>query len=134
MATTYRKRIEPRSVGELLGEVTQGVAELLRQELDLARTEVGQKAASAAKDVALIAGGGLVAYSGFLSVVAALVLLIGHRIPLWVSALLVGLAVIGAGYLLIRSGLSAIRRTGLAPTYSIDSLQETARWAKEQVG
>jgi len=53
--------------------------------------------------------------------------------PLWLSALIVGLVVIGAGYFLIQRGLSALKREDFAPRQTITSLQETATWAKEQM-
>ncbi len=134
MGIGYQERTaDSRSVASLFTEITNGVSKLLRQEIDLARTEMTQKASAAGKDVGMIAGGGFVAYAGFLSVIAAVVLLIGHVIPLWLSALIVGLLVIGGGYLLIRTGLAAMKRTSLAPTSTVRSMQENAQWMREQV-
>lgn len=133
MAEQYQDFRTERSIGSLFGEITNGLSTLVRQEIDLARTELTLKATSMGKDVGMVAAGGFVAYAGFLAVVAALVLLLGHVIPLWVAALVVGLAVIGGGYLLVRTGLQAMKTVGVAPTNTVETMQENARWAKEQV-
>jgi hypothetical protein len=50
----------------------------------------------------------------------------------WLAALLVGLATIGAGYVLANKGLSALRQTSVAPTQTIETLKETSSWTTKQ--
>jgi hypothetical protein len=132
-STRFDPGADQRSVGELFGSVSNGVGKLLRAEMDLAKAEMTQKVTSMGKDVGMIAGGGFVAYAGFLTVIAAVVLLLGHVMPLWLSALIVGVLVIGGGYLLIRTGLTAMKKTNMAPVNTMQTMQENSRWAKEQV-
>jgi hypothetical protein len=54
-------------------------------------------------------------------------------LPWWLSALLVGLVVVGVGYMLVQKGLSALKHEDLAPRQTIESIKEDTRWAKEQV-
>ena len=68
---------EERSLGELFSELAGETATLVRKEVQLAKVELGQKAAQVGKEVAFIGLGGAVAYAGFLAVLAAVILLVG---------------------------------------------------------
>jgi hypothetical protein len=122
-----------RSLGELFSELTHETTTLIRQEIDLAKTELAHKAASAGKDMGLVAAGGAVAYAGFLALVAALIIALGQLgLPWWISALLVGLVVLAVGGFLVMTGLQALKRESFAPTETLQSLKEDAAWARDQ--
>jgi len=123
---------DDRSLGELLGDLSREVTTLVRQEMALAKAEVGQKASKIGKDVGFIAAGGLVAYAGVLALVAFLILALDHVMPLWAAALVVGLVVAGAGAALVMQGLNHLRKADLAPRETIETLKEDARWMKER--
>jgi hypothetical protein len=123
---------EERSLGELFSELARETSTLVRQEVALAKTEMSQKATQLARDAGVIGAGGAIAYAGFLALLAALILGLGQLMPLWLSALIVGLVVGIAGYLMIQRGLSAIKNAELAPRQTIDTLKEDAEWAKDQ--
>lgn len=124
---------EERSLGELFAELARETSSLVRQEVDLAKTEVTQKATRAGRHVGVIGAGAAVAYAGLLAIIAALILGIGLFIPLWLSALIVGLAVAIIGYVVIQTGLSALKRADLTPHETIESLKEDTEWAKDQI-
>jgi len=128
-----QQRKEERSLGELFAELANETTTLVRKEIQLAKTEVTQKATSAGKDVGMIGAGGALAYAGLLTLIAALVLGLGELIPLWVSALIVGLVVVGIGYVLIQRGLTALKRIDPTPRETIETLKEDKEWAKDQV-
>src|SRR4028119_1491900 len=96
---------DERSIGELFAELARETSTLVRQEVQLAKTEMTQKVTSAGKDAGLIGAGGALAYAGLLAVLAAVIIGLGQLIPMWLSALIVGLVVVGIGYLLIQRGL-----------------------------
>jgi drug/metabolite transporter (DMT)-like permease len=116
-----------RSLGELFSDLTQETSTLVRQEVQLATTEMSRKAAEVGKDVGFLAVGGFVAYAGFLAIIAAAIFLLANVIPTWVAALLVGLVVAGAGAFLIMRGLDNLKNTNLAPTESVAALKEPVR-------
>ena len=125
---------DDRSLGELFADLARESSTLLRQEVQLAKTELSQKVSQLGKDAASVAIGGLVAYAGLLAILAALIIgLAAAGLPWWAAALLVGIIVAGIGYALIQRGLTALKREDLAPRKTIESLQEDAQWAKEQV-
>ena len=93
---------------------------------------MSQKASRVGKDVGFLAAGGAVAYAGLLAILAGVIVLLGQVIPMWLSALLVGLVVAGVGYFLVRKGLDALKREDLAPRQTIETLKEDQQWAKDQ--
>lgn len=125
---------DERSLGELFGDLARDMGTLVSQELALARTELTEKATRVGKEIAMLAVGGLVAYAGLLAIIAAVIVLIAtFGVPLWVSALLVGVIVVGIGYMLVQRGLTALKQQDLTPRQTISSIKEDAQWAKEQV-
>lgn len=123
---------DERSLGELFSTLAQDTSTLVRQEMMLAKTEMSQKASRAGKDVGFLAAGGAVAYAGLLAILAGAIILLGQVIPMWLSAILVGLVVAGVGYFLVRKGLDALKREDLAPRQTIETLKEDQQWAKDQ--
>jgi hypothetical protein len=123
---TYRAEGAPedRSVGELFSDLTRDLSALVRQEVTLAKTELSQKASKAGRDVGFLAGGAFVAYAGFLALLAALILLLGRTgMPLWASALLVGVVVTLLGGFLVKKGLDAFKGEDLVPRETLESFK-----------
>ena len=124
---------EERSLGELFGDLSRELGTLVRNEAELAKTELTAKAQHVGKSMASLAIGGAVLYAGVLAVMAAVILLLATLgLPAWISALLVGAVVLGVGWLLVRRGLELLRQTDLAPRQTVESLKENVQWAKEQ--
>jgi xanthine/uracil permease len=124
---------DDRSLGELFGELSRETTTLVRQEVQLAKTEMSQKATAVGKDVGFLAAGGAVAYAGLLALIAAVILALGQLgVPWWVSAALVGAVVALIGWALIRTGMNNLKHTSLAPTETINTLKEDSQWAKDQ--
>ena len=116
---------DERSLGELFGDLSRETSTLVRQEVTLAKTELTQTATQVGKDVGVLALGGAIAYAGLLGLLAALVLgLIALGLPAWLSALIVGVVVAGAGYALVRRGLAALKAVSLAPRQTMETLTE----------
>jgi hypothetical protein len=123
---------DERSLGELFSELTRQMSALVRQEMNLAKTEMTQKAREAGKDTGYLVAGGAVAYAGFLMLLVALMLLLGIWLPLWVAALIVGVIVAGVGAFLVQRGRERLAKMDLAPQQTVDTLKETTQWAREQ--
>jgi hypothetical protein len=119
-----------RPLGELFSELAHETGTLVRKEVELAKTEMTGKAKLAAKDAAIVAAGGAVGLAGALTLLAAVVLALGTLIPLWVSALLVGIAVTALGAITAARGLRAFKRIDPAPQQTIRTLQEDRQWAR----
>jgi hypothetical protein len=124
---------DERTLGEMFAELSRETRTLIQQEVQLARTELSEKARAMARGGGMVVGGALIAYGGLLAVLAAVVLgLIALGVPPWAAALLAGLLAGVVGYLLARSGFAALRLQQLAPRKTIETLKEDAQWLKAQ--
>jgi hypothetical protein len=124
---------QEKSLGDLFSELSTQTGELMRQEVALARVEMTQKAVKAGKDVGFLVVGGAVAYAAALAVIAAMIILLGQFIPVWLSALVIGLVVGVAAYFLISSALASLKRMDPAPRNTIETLKEDAAWLKKEM-
>jgi hypothetical protein len=123
---------DDRSLGELFAELAQETSTLVRQEVNLAKVEMSEKASRAGRHAGVLAAGGALAYAGLLAILAGVIVLLNNIMPLWVSALLVGLVVAVVGYLLVRRALDALKREDFAPRQTMETLKEDQQWAKDQ--
>ena len=124
---------EQASLGDLFSDLAAQTGKLIRQEAALAKSEFTDKAAAAGKDIGLVAAGAFVGYAGLLSLTAAIVILLGYVIPIWASALVIGVVMAVAAYLLVMSGLTHLKKANWAPEETIGSIKEDAAWLKKQV-
>jgi hypothetical protein len=127
------ERADNRSIGELFAELSRETSQLVRQEVELATTEMTAKARKAGGHVGVAAAGGALAHAGLLVLLAALVLALSEMgITPWVSALIISVLTMGIGYRLVNRGLAGLRTTKVAPTRSMESLKEDAKWTTRQ--
>ena len=125
---------QERSIGELFGQLTQDLGLLVRQEAQLAKTEVQAKVSRATSDVVSLAAGGVVALIGALALTAAIILLLVDPVGLkpWLAALIVGAVMGGIGYTMLKGGLRDLKRIDPAPRRTVESIKEDIQLAKER--
>ena len=123
---------EERSVGELIAELSRDMGRLVRDEINLARTEMTQKASKAGMDVAGMAVGALVLYGGFLVLLAAAVIILAHAMAWWLAALIVGLVVVAIGAGLAWYYFNKLSNISPAPRQTVETLREDKEWMKNQ--
>ncbi len=123
---------DERPLGELFADLSQEIQRLVRDELALFKLEMSHKLSRVGKDIAFLAIGGAVLYAGLLTVIAAVVFLLGSAIPMWVSALIVGAIVLGSGYYLVQKGITELKRTDFAPRETISTLKGDKEWLKKK--
>lgn len=121
-----------RSLGELFSDLSQEMQRLFQDEAALLRSEMSQKISRAAKDITALAVGGAVLYAGLLAIITAGILALGIAIPLWLSALIVGVVVLAIGTFLVLKGVQDLKRADLKPSRTISSLKGDKEWLKEK--
>ena len=127
------ERLDDRSIGDLFAELSRETSQLVKKEVELATTEMTAKARKAGGHAGVAAAGGALAHAGLLVFLAALVLGLSELgMTPWLSALIISLLTIGAGYLFVNRGLAGLRTTNVAPTRAMESLKEDARWTTKQ--
>ncbi len=124
---------QERSVGDLFGQLTQDLALLVRQEAQLAKTEMQAKVSRATRHRVSLATGGIVALLGAIALTAARILLLVEPIGLdpWLAALLVGAVLAGVGYFMLQGGLRDLKQIDPAPRRTVESIKEDIQVAKE---
>ena len=132
---------QERSIGELFGQLTQDMTLLVRQEVQLARTEMTEKLSKLTTNLISVGAGGFVAYLGGLALMEALILAIRDlaNISLAWSALIVGGILAIIGYVMLQRGMKELKQVELAPRRSVEnikddvqSIKDDVQWAKEQ--
>jgi len=120
-----------RSLGELFSDLSQQTADLIKQEMRLARAEIGGKLADVGKHAMKIGAAIAFGLAAVIAVAAAIALfLVDIGVEPWGAAIITA-AVMGlAAYSLAQSGMSALRRKSIAPVETIHSLKETTQWLK----
>ena len=121
------------SLGDLFSSLTGDLSTLIRQEVDLARTETTEKLTRATSSVVSMVAGGLIAYAGLIALIIAVIVGLSRFMPLWLSALIVGIIVIAIGAIMISSGRSSLANMSVVPEKTVESMKENTEWAKEQV-
>jgi hypothetical protein len=121
-----------RSVPELFSSVFRQMAELMRTEGMLARTEMSEKISHMGTGLGLLVGGAVLAMPALVilleAAVAALVESTGWA-PYWASLLVGGLSLL-LGLLLLSIGASRLRAGNLVPDKTLQQLQLDANAAR----
>src|SRR5204862_4494962 len=79
-----------QSTADLVKQAAEQISTLVRDELELARAEMTEKASRAGRGAGLFGGAGVVSLYGILGVLTGIVLLLARVMPAWGAALLVG--------------------------------------------
>jgi len=124
-------REEP-TVAELMGELSQDISLLVRQELQLAQTELSEKVSKVGSSLATVVLGGFLAYVGGLALVAALILLLNNvaHVSPWVSALIVGGLLAIGGFIAVKGGLNGLKSVDLKPRRTLETLKDDIELVK----
>jgi hypothetical protein len=115
--------------------IGDGVVTLAKQELRLARAEMGEKGRQIVPGIGMMAAAGGLALLAAGTLTAFAVLALDGVMPNWLAALLVG-AVYALGALaLFLAGRERVDEAGgLVPEQTIESVKEDVEWAKTQIG
>lgn len=122
-----------RPLSELFNELSRQMNTMLRQEMQLARLEMKNRMAKAGRNAAMLAGGGLILYAGFLGLMITAVIALANVMELWLAALIVGGVVAIIGAIMIGVGYGQLKQIDMVPRRTVDSLQESAEWLKQEI-
>jgi hypothetical protein len=122
-----------RPVATLLSDFARETGTLIGQELALFKAELQEKFGRLGKGAGALAAGGMIAFSGWLVLLAAAVLGLTHVVAPWLAALIVGLVVLAIGGGLLLFGRSQVKADALVPDRTLNSLREDQAWIREQV-
>jgi hypothetical protein len=130
-------RTDSRSLTDLLKDLRDETTLLVRQELDLAKTEMSEKAAKAGRNAGYLAVGSALGHAALIVLLFGLSALlyyglvewgVEHIIAGWLAPLIVGAITALIGYALIQKAVSTFKRESLVPQKTVDSLKENQQW------
>ena len=122
----------PKSAGEMMADVVSNLGNLVRNELDLARTELMGSVKSAGAAIAAILVAAILALTG-LNVLTAWVisaLIWAGLAPPW-ATLLVGIVLVVIAALIASSALTTLKNIGFVPKRTARNVQRDAAAVKD---
>jgi uncharacterized membrane protein YqjE len=124
-----------RPLGDLVQDLSQQTAALVRQEMRLAQVELQEKGKHAGIGVGMFGGAGLVALYGAAALIAAVIMLIATGLEPWIAALIVGVVLLAvAGVLALLGRKQVDRATPPKPERAMESVQRDVEHVKGRAG
>jgi uncharacterized membrane protein YqjE len=120
-----------RPVGDLLKQLANETSTLMRQELELAKAEMREKAGKAGPGFGMWGAAGAMALLALGSLTAFLILALDGAMPNWLAALIVALVYAAIAGLLYLRGKRKVDEAGSpVPEQTVETLKEDVQWAK----
>jgi membrane protein len=110
--TRFKGTDDDQSVGELVQQLSQQTAALVRQEMRLATVELQQKGKKAGIGAGMFGGAGVVALYGVGALIAAAILGIGTFLEPWIAAVIVGVVLLAVAGILALTGKKQVEQAG----------------------
>ena len=129
-----REDVSSTSIGELIGNVSNDLSQLFRQEVELAKAEIKQEATKAGKAAGMLSAA---AFAGYMTIVLlsfALVFALGNVMDLGWAALIVAALWGAAGAVLAVNGRKKLKTVDPVPHRTVDTIKEDAQWLKNPTG
>jgi Putative Actinobacterial Holin-X, holin superfamily III len=122
------------STAELVRRLSTQLSELVRSELELARTELVAKGRRAGTGAGLAGTGGVVALYGVAALIAAAIAGLATVMPLWLAALGIGVLLLLVAGLFAAVGRDRLRRaTPPVPERAVHAVQQDVETIREAV-
>jgi hypothetical protein len=127
---------------DLVKSLRDDTSGLIRDEVALAKAELGEKIAAASRNIGYLAAGALVAYAGmiFLLVAVSFILRalflageVSEPIANVLSFLIVGAIIGGVGASLLTKAINTLKKETPIPTKTVKSLKEDKAWVQRKV-
>ena len=126
-----RPDLRDRSTGELVKDLSQQASTLVRQELQLAKTEMAEKGKKAGIGFGLLAGAAIAALLMLGTLTAFLILALDEAMPAWGAALIVTLVWGAVAAALAVIGRKTLQEMGTpVPEKTVESVKEDIEWLK----
>lgn len=120
-----------RSLGDIVGDITNDMSTLVHQEIDLAKAELKQQATRAGKGAGMFGGAGVAGLLTLIFLSLALTYLLDNWMPVELAALIVALLWGAVAAVLALRGKKEIQKTEPLPVTQ-HSVKEDIQWARAQ--
>ena len=123
---------ETRSLGQIVGDITSDMSTLVRQEIDLAKSEMKQEVSKLGKGAGMLGAAGLAGYFTLFFLSFALTYLLDNWMPVELAALIVALLWGIVAAVLAARGRKEIKQANPQLPVTQQTIKEDVQWAKTQ--
>jgi uncharacterized membrane protein YqjE len=133
MAADHNNDLREHGTGELLKELSDHTTTLVRQEIDLAKAELGEKGRKAGLGAGMFGGAGLFGLFALAALTTCIIAALDSAMPLWLAALVVAVVYGAIAAVLALQGRNKVQEAGPpVPEQASESVKEDVQWAKTQ--
>ena len=133
MAADHNNDLREHGTGELLRELSDHTTTLVRQEIELAKAELGEKGKKAGLGASMFGGAGLFGVFALAALTTCIIVALDSAMPLWLAALIVGVVYGAIAAVLALQGRNKVQEAGPpVPEQATESVKEDVQWAKTQ--
>lgn len=120
-----------KSLGQLIGELTSELTDLVRKELQLAQVEIKQEVRQAGKGGGLLGGAGIAGFLALVLLSFALAWGLAELMPEGFAFLIVGVLWAIVAAVLASRGRKELKEVQPVPRQTMETLKEDAQWARD---
>jgi uncharacterized membrane protein YqjE len=133
MAADHNNNLREHGTGELLKELSDHTTTLVRQEIELAKAELGEKGKKAGLGAGMFGGAGLFGLFALAALTTCIIVALDSAMPLWLAALIVAVVYGAIAAVLALQGRNKVQEAGPpVPEQANESVKEDVQWAKTQ--
>jgi uncharacterized membrane protein YqjE len=127
-----QKDEDPRSIGDIVGDIASDLSTMVRSELELAKTEAKAEVAKAGKGAGLLGGAAIAGYFALLFLSLFVMYLLADAMDVeWAALIVFAVWAIAAAVMGVL-GRARIKTVNPALDRTQETLKEDVRWAKNQ--
>ena len=130
MAQAQHEDLKERPIGELLKQLSEQTATLVRQELTLAKAELAESGKKAGLGFGLFGAAGVVGFLTLATLTATAILVLDIWLPTWAAALLVTIAYATVAGVLALQGKAKVKEAAPPAEQTLETVKEDIEWAK----
>lgn len=123
----------PEGLGTMIGGIIGDLQEIVRGEVQLAKTELKEDASTIGRGAGFLAGAALIGLVGFIFLMLAVTYLLDEWVDRWIAAGIVAVVLLIIAAILAQSGRSQLKSASLKPEQTIETLKEDKEWASRQI-
>jgi uncharacterized membrane protein YqjE len=121
-----------RSLGDLVSQLSQDLSRLMRQEVELAKTELKEEATKAGKGAGMLGGAGVAGWMTALFLSLTVIWALDHAMDLaWAALIVTAVWGIAAAALFV-VGRNTLRAVNPRPQHTVATLKEDVQWVRQQ--
>ena len=125
--------LREHSTGDLVKQLSQQVSTLVRQEVELAKVEMGEKGKKAGVGLGMFGGAGVAGFLALWSLTFCVIFALDKGMPLWAAALIVAVIWGAIAGVLALQGREKVKEVGKpVPEQTTESVKEDVEWLKGQ--